>query len=337
MNVFGGFQCGNCSNGWITQGSTGCLGLLSVDCFHLQRLDIDECASGLRSCPASSSKCLNVPGAWLCSPGFVDGSLRLFGGQPTTNLTLTQVRGGQILQFLLATSGANATATSAFLRSDKLPALRFPCRVFSTAAAGAGQVMVTCTLSPSAGANLTFGVRFCDASQTACGELFGRDTVSFPAPVLKPRTLHLFGRPETQTAQLIVPTSFVTKIAFFGDNFMNDSRITIVRYGSSQDPLQYPCVLNDARTNTTTIVCDTADASSGIDMHFTVSVAGVSAVGNDSLTFPTIPKITSVSGCSSGALPAATYDCPTAGGVDLTVTGTDFEVICGCDVAYLPV
>ncbi len=83
-------------------------------------------------------------------------------------------------------------------------------------------------------------------------------------------------------------------------------------------PLQ-TCTVVVALSTSETITCTTAPRGSGLLATFTVSVPGQSVTGTDTISFPVLPYIYAVSGCVD--VLNATIDCPTEGGIPLTITG----------------
>jgi hypothetical protein len=83
-------------------------------------------------------------------------------------------------------------------------------------------------------------------------------------------------------------------------------------------PLQ-TCTILPSLSTSTTITCTTAPRGAGLLATFTVAVPDQTAVGTDTISFPVLPYIYSVSGCVN--VLSRTIECPTEGGIPLTVNG----------------
>jgi hypothetical protein len=96
-----------------------------------------------------------------------------------------------------------------------------------------------------------------------------------------------------------------------------------VFFGPATNPQQFPCALVPALTSTSTITCATQSGAQGTGFRFTVFVADQSVRGNDTVNFPVVPSIYSVTGCPLQSA-NGTAECSTEGGVLITITGKDF-------------
>jgi hypothetical protein len=124
------------------------------------------------------------------------------------------------------------------------------------------------------------------------------------------------------------------------------SRICSCQYEASHPNhvwLRYPCVI--LVVNATMLSCFTAPDSQTASNRFTVSVLGHSVTGTEVIDFPAFPVVSAVTGCPNSALNGtAASDCPTEGGIRITITGQNFAAtvdckaarcICCCDVMLI--
>jgi hypothetical protein len=114
----------------------------------------------------------------------------------------------------------------------------------------------------------------------------------------------------------------------------------VVQVGVSGDPnSSYPCLRQNA--NATRVVCELnpADIVTSARMVFSVHVHGLDVVGTETISFAVRPVLDSVTGCTT--VNGKAVDCPTAGGVQLTLTGSHFldpvEVSIGGKLCTSPV
>jgi hypothetical protein len=95
-----------------------------------------------------------------------------------------------------------------------------------------------------------------------------------------------------------------------------------VHYGPSGGPYDLECsVLEATGDPVTTITCVTSEGEDG-PYHFVITALNYdSEEGPDTFTYPDIPVVTNVTGCTDERFTGATVDCPTSGGITLTITG----------------
>jgi len=85
---------------------------------------------------------------------------------------------------------------------------------------------------------------------------------------------------------------------FFGTNFMPDPTMMRVTYGPISQPDKFLCQLVMNETTTTKVTFYTSDSGFGVDLVFQVNVAGAKAISTDMYYYPTVPTVTSVTGCN---------------------------------------
>lgn len=178
---------------------------------------------------------------------------------------------------------------------------------------------VACTLAIGVGANLTFVIKAGLLTSPASA-----DTFSYPPPAILPNSLRssLAGAGMTDyTGQY----SSGDVVFFTVTDVGNDASLLSVTYSRPSDPsVVYTCsnVAIYAGTTNTSLSCLTA-AGTGSGYVFTVTALNqASAPGTDTYNYVTPPTITSVTGCTD--VGNGTTNCPTIGGITLTVTGTAF-------------
>jgi hypothetical protein len=196
---------------------------------------------------------------------------------------------------------------------------------------------IDCILSGGVGNYLYFsmwlwnitGAEFEQLSPSSSVDLF-----AYPQPTIVPRTLRRSGTTTaTGSTLLIAATNYASEsIAFDVTNMLYDDAL-LVNYGPSTAPLAYTCTVLTALSTPSTLVCLTqsqagTDTTVAFDMHFTVTVDNtVSLRGTDVYQFPVVPDLLAVWGCDNDVYPTidnATTNCPTQGGVTLTMLGNGF-------------
>jgi hypothetical protein len=92
--------------------------------------------------------------------------------------------------------------------------------------------------------------------------------------------------------------------------------------GTQTDPRQVPCLPQAGRVRASGVVCD-LQAGEGQGLSLLMEVGGVASLRSaDTLDYPDPPKVYAVSGCQPApGESAATAQCPTQGGLTLTVVG----------------
>jgi hypothetical protein len=120
-------------------------------------------------------------------------------------------------------------------------------------------------------------------------------------------------------------------VVFSGSHFGSDVKLLLVRYGLAADLMSTPygpsvktCTGVTLDIAAQTIQC-TTQAGSGSGYQFQVqALNALSNIGSDTYSYPTPPTVTKVTGCADSNVTNVTSNCPTAGGVTLTIFGTDF-------------
>ena len=160
--------------------------------------------------------------------------------------------------------------------------------------------------------------------------------ISYPPPSLTPSTLRLnetemaILAPDQKNSFVIVPSVDSTAWLYFEGQFGDFPDQVLVTYSLNEFSYECttsadPALANGLAGEITRdhVRCRTATGEKPGQYLFTVDVAGQSVTGVDELIIPVTPELLSVSGCNDDG--NGTYDCPTAGGLLLTLTGTNFS------------
>jgi len=185
---------------------------------------------------------------------------------------------------------------------------------------------IECVTAPGFGGNLKVSVS--DSQQWGP---WSSVLVHYPAPVLTAGTLRLAGG--TGTTAMVGSNSYGDIIEFDisngGSNVAigrstSNSDISKVKvyFGPLSNLLQYECGSVAYLTDLTGLSCQISPGI-GDNLVFTIDINGVQTTGTDTYSYPPSPVITSISGCPQSSS-TSTWDCPTAGGTLLTITGTGY-------------
>lgn len=246
--------------------------------------DVNECADP-NTCGLGVG-CHNIQGSYECA--LVPVALQLPYTIPSTD-------GGSVLRFSVA--GSFPIVQEVSYGSSNSPGY-YSCTSFSYNQA---DQLVSCTLAPSLGVNLSFTLGSCSSNMVTC------DTQSFdfsnpdnffsmPAPFITPNTLKEFGGNET--THLSFDDNIGRRIQFRGGNFGFDTVLDQERLSVTFSSLynKFSCNLLPETTHDT-IACITKSFAVGSEMVFTVVAGSQRVVGTDKISFPIGATITSVSGC----------------------------------------
>ena len=172
---------------------------------------------------------------------------------------------------------------------------------------------------------------------------------NYPMPIIQSRTLQVnsSGIGEVELSQSgnysyvnVPPSGQALWVRFQGEHFGSFPELVAVSYwlrsdNSSAPSVSFPCetkpdpeLVNGPAGSVTesSVVCRThTDEPTGV-YNFQLNAAGQLATGVDTLVFPNAPSVTQVTGCgnSTGEGGRGTFQCPTLGGVRLTLFGSDF-------------
>jgi hypothetical protein len=284
--------CSACPSGYSGTGKTGC---------H----DINECVVG----GYCGGWCLNTVGSYWCAPTIVPRSLAIASGAQVVGgiIILQNTRGGQGLSYMI--TNTNIPIKSVTYSNG---AINLGCLSWSTQVYNATHSIITCTIASGVGTNFRYSMSVC-INTTLCitsTDSNVADVFSYPAPGLTASTLRFYGG--TPSDHILITTLTAT-ISFDGYNLVNDSSLITVTYGPPATPNAYHCTIDPLRTNDGTITCNTDPTAYGINMHFTVVLAGVTLVGTDTLEYLIQPRVYAILGCDQDGLQAV--NCPTPGGV----------------------
>ena len=334
--------------------------LCVVTCF----LDVNECANN----PCFSSfDCLNLESSYTCLP-----SVTLDPGSPRV---LVNMSGGDLVQFQLSFQNGNYFSSLSDLIDGKYyvsvsygpssaPSI-FATNSLSLTLHSGSLTSYDCSFQTSAGYGADLAVQLqwtlasnwnlTNASLDGTGYITSGDMFRYPSPSLTSLSLRLNSSTSVSVSDdgnysyVNIPSSGSSVwLVFSGSNFGEFSDQVSVSYkNSALNGTTFPCVTSPdltivngpvGRFSPSSILCRTATGEPADEYFFTVVVGGQSSsTGLDKLVFPTIPGISSVSGCGSCAGEAThTCSCPTSGGVRITITGSDFGQNMEAYVASLP-
>lgn len=189
-----------------------------------------------------------------------------------------------------------------------------PCAVTALTSLSGADVRLECTLAPGVGANLAPVV-------TALGIASrpGADRLHRPAPALHPGTLRL--DPLGAGALALMGTRSSGEDVYFDASHVGaDPTALVVTYGPPEQPDLHTCEAVDV--DGTTVRCRTAFGSGGPHVFSVRTPGGAVGTGTDEFTYPAAPVLTSVGGCLDAG--SSTTQCPTRGGLTLTLQGSDF-------------
>jgi hypothetical protein len=231
-----------------------------------------------------------------------------------------------------------------------------------TQAAGFQHFFVECTLSPGQGADLYFRLQYCfqtnastgDASTVNCdnwnwewsGKLsdapqlarIGDNSfvrVTYPMHSFVPASIHaITAAGVTQRGVSYVASSTAGDDIGFDilNLYLERPELVSITYGRATTPTDYPykCEYNKVLTHDYggryVIICHTDNGLTEVDLKFRLRIAGRTAYTDDTYSYPQLPIVESVRGCSiNNHTSGATSGCPTdSGDVRLTIAGSGF-------------
>jgi hypothetical protein len=160
------------------------------------------------------------------------------------------------------------------------------------------------------------------------------DTISFPRPVVVPNSLHVPGG--TPSNDLAGSSSQGEFVRFYARNVGDTASLLAVYYdrpgglfnSSTQQctSLSIP-VPYDSITGITVLQCRTQPGTGGPYVFKVVALNAWSDEGTDTYSYPQAPVIEQVLGsapCVNNLVLNSTANCPTTGGVDITILGSAF-------------
>jgi hypothetical protein len=115
----------------------------------------------------------------------------------------------------------------------------------------------------------------------------------------------------------VLDTTTPVDLQFSGRNFVPS--LTTVTYGPAPAGTGFTCTVSVLRSTPTFITCTTFAGSQGALLVFKVTVAGQSTVSTFQLSFPQVPRVFKVTGCTNQG--NTTIGCPTEGGIPITLYG----------------
>jgi hypothetical protein len=338
-----------CLSGYVDNtNGTGQIYTCPQGIFHgilLQCTDFDECADQIAWC-LPFHNCVNLVGSYVCLPRI----------ELLSPFILTSMSGGDLVQahVYFQTSITNLDFSlpfeeKYFLRfeyGNVSESVRFDvgeviasasssneiiCEFITASGYGAG---LSVLLFWSLTASLSPGVGYASSGMLASSKSF-----RYPRPIITPRTLRLNSSSEVlfddsgNCSFVLVPGNGLGYwVTFTGENFGFFSEQISVSY--SDGTSNFPCTIMPAHNTvsptlgkyaSTYVICQTNTGELLGSYSFIVSVGGqISDPGCDFLIFPRIPVVLSVVGCVT-QLGISTSDCPTRGGILITVLGEYFS------------
>jgi len=168
---------------------------------------------------------------------------------------------------------------------------------------------------------------------------FRMDGVVYPPPHIG-SSMTLGSRSGNVTSNYTSQITAAQRLYFDVDNFpdltqMRNTRgvnsadmagMVDISYGSAPLFNRFRCVFLDVVGNS--VGCETRDGSAGTRLQFLFNIARLSSVSSISISFPSSPEITEVLGCTTSLNDAGVSvatDCPSQGGVRITINGFLFE------------
>jgi len=162
------------------------------------------------------------------------------------------------------------------------------------------------------------------------GYIRSEQTFDFQAPSITPGTLRINGTdPETVdgiSTVLTLGTESITWLRFDAQNlgFGGITKISITYVNSDVNNYVCSATADSGFANNDGVLCSTAIGNVPGTYTMRVAVGNYVAEGIDQLIVPTTPILTSVIGCQNNAETGYPVDCPTGGGVSLTLVGEHF-------------
>jgi hypothetical protein len=308
--------------------------------------------------------CINLQGSYTCLP-----SVSLL--QPVVPNVLANMSGGDIVQFRLSFQTSRLFSSLSSLVDEKYMMAVFygPASAPSTFSVNSLSLNLISGSSttydgsfestPGYGTNLAVQIQWTLASTWTPGAFFDRsgyitttDTFRYPSPTLTSLSLRLNSSSDTLISEdgefayvNAPPTGSSNWVTFSGFNFGLFPQQVSIFYASLAGT-RFPCVTTPDPTVVngptgsvllSSIICRTATNEPAAEYFFFVEVAGQTSVpGVDKLIFPTVPMITAVSGCEPCPDEVTiTCNCPTSGGIRITITGDNFGLNMEVEIASL--
>eukprot|EP00457_Paulinella_chromatophora_P000003 gb/GEZN01000003.1/.p1 GENE.gb/GEZN01000003.1/~~gb/GEZN01000003.1/.p1 ORF type:complete len:6228 (-),score=473.22 gb/GEZN01000003.1/:302-18958(-) len=258
-------------------------------------------------------------------------SFRLVGSAPQAQLLLQNTMGGQQVSFngsgfgddvnlvtveyaLLDTSGAVTPGTSR------------QCVVNSVTSS-----TVVCTTQAGVGTNLSLRVTARNPTlgvdQTSSWTDPSLASIAYPPPYINASTLRVAGSP-TRSSAVVGSESGGEALMFDAGNLglkVDASLISIV-YGPAGGPFTFTASAIEMEKDHEGYLRFLTQQGLGGPYVFQVTVLNQRTEGTDTYLYPTPPIVYGIFGCNTSAVNGnATENCPTVGGITLTVKGENFS------------
>jgi hypothetical protein len=283
-----------------------------------------------RSCSLCQrlDSCFDYSGAAICGSYIAYNSLRPYDfvgsiDATTGAIVLNSTSGGQQLEISVVIGATPIIRQLRYGPNDD--PYKYNCTITFTQSLPIR--IIRCRVSSGFGGPHSLSLQSCDATGTTCW-WSGADNSTFTYPVVTVQGGTIRFPPALSTGATTIETANIlsTTIAFDGTNFLPRRDTMQVFYGPVTSPLLYSCDLDETTSTSTTVVCQTASYATGSDLVFTVVMAGHQVTGTDTISYPLdVPVITGISGCPLDiTFTNATSNCPTSGGVTVSVTGRSF-------------
>ena len=278
---------------------------------------------------SASQNYLNYAG-----PIFVANSLSYTS--MSTNVTLPNNTGGQVVFFQAYYLNTTVSSLKVSYGPSSSPYL-YTCTVLSSTLAQTNLFNVTCRVQAGVGNQMALTVNVTVAGLGVQVSAPSTDLLAYPRPVLFSSSLHPVG---VNGATGFIGTSSSGEVVYFNGNYLgSDVSLLTVYYGLSAHLSSSPygssvqqCLtpsLDYLSANTSQISCRTqrsTSTNSGLLVFLVIALNQASLPGTDTYSYPvppTVSNITATGGCTN-IVGGTIADCPTSGGVLVTITGTGF-------------
>eukprot|EP00808_Paulinella_micropora_P005718 g34203.t1 len=190
---------------------------------------------------------------------------------------------------------------------------------------------VTCTTAAGVGKDLAFRVKVKNpvlggVVQFSEWTNVSLASISYPPPQIINTTLR-FASSSAYQSSLIGTESQGEALKFNARNFglVSDARLISITYGPAGGPYSFQASAIELDANHEGSLRFLTSQGLGGPFVFRLQVLNQFVVGTDTYNYPIPPIVDKVSGCSSDPNNVnATVNCPTAGQVTLTITGSNF-------------
>ncbi len=349
----GGVPVGNVTRTCMSTGWSG----NAPWCIDDNECDVINCAALY----GAGSRCHNIDGSYVCTPYILLGSLTATSNDDRVNgdrsISISSAFGGRGLRFNYF-AGFNTLRTGLstveFEAAEPLfagaPPLRFVgtdlnVTVINHPGIGGRPVhQADVFVPPGQGRNLYISLRFChlkapESLEEVCvlqwkstdRSVNNNYRITYPTPTFVPISLRSITYNTVPTASYVGLLSKGETMAISANNLWFSSLFPpSLFFGPPEQPLKYNLMVDMEATGAivggrpSALIFTMPDGLDEVENIYSLSIAGQPySQSTDTYSYPQVPVIEKVSGCS-GFDPAtnSTFDCPTAGGIVITVQGT---------------